>query len=42
MNDAMQWLLDLIAPDVALIVGGVLVLMLTLELIVRFRDWTSS
>lgn len=40
MNEALQWLIDLIAPDVAIIVGGITVLMLTLELIVRFREWT--
>lgn len=42
MTESLQWLIDLAAADVAIIVGGITVLMLTLELIVRFREWTQS
>ncbi len=41
MNDALQWVLTLMAGDLALVVSGILALTLLIEILCRFREWIS-
>jgi len=39
VNDAMQWLINLMSQDVSSIVLGLLALFTVLELIIKFKEW---
>lgn len=41
MNDAEQWLINLMIGDIALCVGAVVGALFTIELLVRVRSWLS-
>jgi hypothetical protein len=42
MNDATNWLIDLLLRDVALAVGGITILFLLIEFIRSLRDWMKG
>lgn len=42
MIDAQQWLIDLMASDIARVVGGVLVLTSVIELIDHLKGWMKK
>ena len=41
MSDAFQWLINLVADQVAVALGGLTVLLLLIEFLIHFRDWTT-
>lgn len=41
MIDALYWLVNLMLPDIAKVVSGLLVLTAFLEFLVRFKEWSS-
>jgi hypothetical protein len=41
MIEAQQWMIDLLLPDLANVLGGVVVLILLIELVNRVKEWLS-
>jgi hypothetical protein len=39
LTDAQNWLIALLAPEIALLVGGVVGTLFTIEAIFRFKVW---
>lgn len=42
MLDAQQWLIDLMVYDLSRVVGGIIILILLIEVIERFRNWIEE
>ena len=41
MTDATQWLIDLLTQDIAILAGGILVLIAIVELLKAAREWLN-
>lgn len=42
MLDAQQWLIDLMVYDLSRVVGGIIILILLIEVIERFKNWIED
>lgn len=40
--DAIQWMIDLISSDFARMVGGIIVLIIIVEFLAKFREWVTK
>ena len=41
MSDALQWLLNLMLPDIGRLVAGLLVLISLIELAMKIKEWIT-